>query len=68
MVLAAALLAATLLFGADITGKWKVQIEGQDRETVLTLKADGSHITLTMSDPEGKEGPLNFAGWVTIFR
>ncbi len=51
-----------VLLAADVTGKWKGQIEGQDRETVLTLKAEGSAVTGTMSDPEGK--PRNLKGTI----
>jgi len=51
---------AAVLWAADITGKWKGQIENSERETVFTLKADGANITGSMSDPEGqgKERPL----------
>ena len=47
-----------ILAAAEVTGKWKGQIEGAERETILTLKADGSDVTGTMSGPEGKEHPL----------
>ena len=51
---------AALLFAADVTGKWKGQIENSERDTIFTLKAEGSSVTGSMSDPEGqgKERPL----------
>jgi hypothetical protein len=51
---------AALLFAADVTGKWKGQIENSERDTVFTRKAEGSSVTGSMSDPEGqgKERPL----------
>ncbi len=52
----------TVVLAADVTGKWKGQIEGTDRDTVLTLKAEGSTVTGTMSDPEGK--PRNLKGTI----
>lgn len=54
----AVFLCAASLFGAELSGKWKGQIEGTDRDTILVLKMDGSSITGTMSDPEGKDRPL----------
>ena len=51
---------AAVLLAADLTGKWKGQIENSGRDTVFTLKAEGSNVTGSMSDPEGqgKERPL----------
>jgi hypothetical protein len=51
---------AAVLTAADVAGKWKGQIENSDRETIFTLKTDGSAVTGTMSDPEGqgKDRPL----------
>ncbi len=52
------LLLAAFLAAAGVTGKWKGQIEGTERETVFTLKADGSDVTGTMTGAEGKDFPL----------
>ena len=49
---------AAALIAADVTGKWKGQIGESSRETIFTLKAAGSKVTGSMSDPEGKERPL----------
>jgi hypothetical protein len=51
---------AAILLAAEVTGKWKGQIENSERDTIFTLKADGSNVTGSMSDPEGqgKERPL----------
>jgi len=49
---------AVVLTAADVTGKWKGQIGGSDRETIFTLKADGSDVTGAMSGAEGKEHSL----------
>lgn len=43
---------------ADVTGKWVAQVpgrDGQSREVVYNLKADGSKLTGTMSGPQGAE-------------
>jgi hypothetical protein len=59
ILLAATLLSlAAVLIAADVTGKWKGQIGDNGRETIFTLKADGSNVTGTMSDSEGKDRPL----------
>lgn len=51
-------LAAAVLLAADVAGKWKGNLDGGGRETVLTLKADGAKVTGTMSGPEGKDYPI----------
>jgi hypothetical protein len=43
---------------ADVTGKWKGPMEGTGADVVLELKADGSIVTGTMSDSEGKPRPI----------
>ncbi|MBI2690042.1 MAG: hypothetical protein HYX27_27365 [Acidobacteria bacterium] len=43
---------------ADVTGKWIAQVPGRDgqtREVVYNLKADGAKLTGTMSGPQGAE-------------
>jgi hypothetical protein len=45
-------LAAASLFAAGVTGKWKSVYEGRDgqkRETIYNLKADGEKLTGTIS-------------------
>jgi hypothetical protein len=45
---------------ADVTGKWVAQVpgrEGQTRETVFDLKADGEKLTGTMSG-RGEPAPI----------
>jgi hypothetical protein len=50
------LLAATLAWAADVTGKWVAQVpgrEGQTRETTFTLKAEGDKLTGSVSGRQG---------------
>lgn len=56
------LLLSTLLavaaFAADVTGKWTATVEGrngQSREVVYNLKADGGKLTGTVSGMRGNE-------------
>jgi hypothetical protein len=55
------LLALTFVCAAaDVTGKWVAQVpgrEGQTRETVFDLKADGDRLTGTMSG-RGEPAPI----------
>jgi hypothetical protein len=53
LILTAAL--AVSAFAADVTGKWKITFEmnGQTRESTLTLKADGSKLTGKMESQRG---------------
>ncbi len=47
-----------LAAAADVTGKWVAQVpgrDGQSREVVYNLKADGAKLTGTMSGPQGAE-------------
>jgi hypothetical protein len=47
-----------LAAAADVTGKWIAQVPGRDgqtREVVYNLKADGAKLTGTMSGPQGAE-------------
>lgn len=49
---------ALISMAADVTGKWIAQIPGRDgqtREVVYNLKADGAKLTGTMSGPQGAE-------------
>jgi hypothetical protein len=56
------LLALTfVLSAADITGKWTAQVpgrEGQTREQTFNLKADGDHLTGTVSGRQ-RETPIS---------
>ena len=61
-----ALLAATLAWAADVTGKWVAQVpgrEGQTRETTFTLKAEGDKLTCSVSGRQGdtaiSDGKIN---------
>jgi hypothetical protein len=56
ILLSLALLSSAL--AADITGKWKGPLEGTGADVVLDLKSDGSTVTGTMSDSEGKPRPV----------
>ncbi len=43
---------------ADVTGKWIAQVPGRDgqtREVVYNLKAEGAKLTGTMSGPQGAD-------------
>jgi hypothetical protein len=58
--------AVSAALAADVTGKWVAQVpmrDGQTREVVFNLKADGSQLTGTVSTPRGEmqisEGKIN---------
>jgi hypothetical protein len=52
-------LAAILpLCAADITGKWKGQMEESGREVVFQLKNDGTKVSGTMSGSNGEPRPI----------
>ena len=56
MVVTLALAAAGM--GADVTGKWTAQVPGRDgqtREVVFNLKAEGSQLTGTVATPRGEQ-------------
>jgi hypothetical protein len=47
-----------LAAAADVTGKWIAQVPGRDgqtREVVYNLKAEGAKLTGTMSGPQGAD-------------
>jgi hypothetical protein len=51
------LVAAAALLAADVSGKWKASFtssDGQTRESMLTLQADGEKLTGTMSGRTGE--------------
>jgi hypothetical protein len=48
----------SLLYGADINGKWKSEA-GNGPQWVFTFKAEGSKVTGAMQGAEGKERPIN---------
>ena len=51
------LLAAVAAFAADVTGKWVAQVpgrNGQAREMVINLKAEGNTLTGTISGRRGE--------------
>ncbi len=50
------LMFSSLLFAADITGKWSGPM--QDGQAVFTLKSDNNAITGTMLGIDGKEYPI----------
>jgi len=53
---------ALTAMAADVTGKWVAQVPGRDgqtREVVYNLKADGGSLTGTMSGPQGAEIPIS---------
>jgi hypothetical protein len=55
LVLLSCLLAVAAL-AADVSGKWTAQVQGrggQTREQTITLKADGSALTGSISGPRG---------------
>jgi hypothetical protein len=56
MLLAA--LAVSAVLAADVTGKWVAQVPGRDgqtREVVFNLKADGDQLTGTVTTPRGEQ-------------
>lgn len=49
---------AMIASAADVTGKWVAQVPGRDgqtREVVYHLKAEGAKLTGTMSGPQGAD-------------
>ena len=49
---------AMVASAADVTGKWVAQVPGRDgqtREVVYNLKAEGAKLTGTMSGPQGAD-------------
>lgn len=60
-LLVAFTLLATTLVAADVTGKWSAQVpgrEGQTREQIFNLKADGSKLTGTVEGGRGEPAPI----------
>src|SRR5579884_3761306 len=49
---------ASLVLAADVSGKWKGQIEGSDQDTVFDFKVDGTALSGTMTREGGKAFPL----------
>jgi len=72
--LAALALAASSLFGADLTGKWvgKMETPNGTRDLVMTLKADGEKLTGTVGgmrgDAEITDGKIagDNVSWVVV--
>jgi hypothetical protein len=61
LLLTALLLPAAVGFAADATGKWTAQVPGRDgqmREQVYNLKADGDKLTGTVSMGQAGEAPI----------
>jgi hypothetical protein len=55
------LMAASLAWAADVTGKWTAQVPGrggQTRETTFNFKAEGSKLTGTVSGMQG-DNPIS---------
>lgn len=55
------LMAASLVWAADVTGKWTAQVPGrggQTRETTFNFKAEGSKLTGTVSGMQG-DNPIS---------
>jgi hypothetical protein len=51
------MLAATLIWAADVTGKWTAAVQGRGGQTMtvtMNLKADGNALTGTVSGPRGE--------------
>ncbi len=54
-------LLAMVASAADVTGKWVAQVpgrQGQTREQIFNLKADGDKLTGTVSGAQGQETPI----------
>jgi hypothetical protein len=49
---------ATLLYAADITGKWTSK-SGRGPQWTFTFQSEGSKLTGTMIGSDGKERPIN---------
>lgn len=50
-------LAATVAWAADVSGKWTAQVpgrEGQTQETTITLKVEGGKLTGTIAGQQGE--------------
>jgi len=55
------LIAASLVWAADVSGKWTAQVPGrggQTRETTFNFKAEGSKLTGTVSGMQG-DNPIS---------
>ncbi|MGH9836634.1 MAG: hypothetical protein ACREBD_06695 [Blastocatellia bacterium] len=55
------LMAMSLVWAADVTGKWTAQVPGrggQTRETTFNFKAEGSKLTGTVSGMQG-DNPIS---------
>jgi hypothetical protein len=55
------LMAASLVWAADVSGKWTAQVPGrggQTRETTFNFKAEGSKLTGTVSGMQG-DNPIS---------
>ena len=55
-LLALSLLSALLVFGGDVTGKWKASFQAQDgpREVTFTFKVTDGKVTGTAMGPQGE--------------
>lgn len=52
-----ALMAVTVVWAADVTGKWTAQVPGRDgqtQETTITLKVEGGKLTGAISGQQGE--------------
>jgi hypothetical protein len=52
-----ALLAATVVWAVDVTGKWTAQVPGRDgqtQETTINLKVEGGKLTGTIAGQQGE--------------
>lgn len=61
-LLVAFTLLATSLVAADVSGKWSAQVPGRNgetREQIFNLKADGEKLTGTMSAGQGGEASID---------
>lgn len=75
LLIAATALAASSLFAADLTGKWVAKMQtpnGDTREMVMKLKADGEKLTGTVGgmrgDAEITDGKISGddVSWVVV--
>ncbi len=60
-LLVAFTLLATSLVAADVSGKWSAQVPGRNgetREQIFNLKADGEKLTGTVSGGQGGDAPI----------
>jgi hypothetical protein len=49
----------TSALASDISGKWKGPLEGAGVDMVFEFKCDGSHVTGTLEDAQGKPQPIS---------